>query len=71
MTTAAGDDGRAPPTILVVDDEKNIRRTLQLVLHGEGYDVRRGRRRRAGARDPRERASGPSTSPSSTSSSRA
>ncbi|MBI5536203.1 MAG: sigma-54-dependent Fis family transcriptional regulator [Deltaproteobacteria bacterium] len=27
------------PTILVVDDEKNIRRTLQLVLSGEGYQV--------------------------------
>ena len=26
-------------TILVVDDEKNIRRTLQLVLEGEGYKV--------------------------------
>ncbi len=26
-------------TILVVDDEKNIRRTLQLVLEGEGYQV--------------------------------
>ncbi|MBS2020360.1 MAG: sigma-54-dependent Fis family transcriptional regulator [Deltaproteobacteria bacterium] len=26
-------------TILVVDDEKNIRRTLQLVLEGEGYRV--------------------------------
>jgi len=25
--------------ILVVDDEKNIRRTLQLVLEGEGYEV--------------------------------
>src|ERR1700733_7433863 len=35
----------APPgapaqrTVLVVDDEKNIRRTLQLVLEGEGYKV--------------------------------
>jgi DNA-binding NtrC family response regulator len=28
-----------PPTVLVVDDEKNIRRTLQLVLTGEGYHV--------------------------------
>jgi DNA-binding NtrC family response regulator len=27
----------APRTVLVVDDEKNIRRTLQLVLEGEGY----------------------------------
>jgi DNA-binding NtrC family response regulator len=25
--------------VLVVDDEKNIRRTLELVLRGEGYDV--------------------------------
>jgi two-component system nitrogen regulation response regulator NtrX len=30
----------APKTVLVVDDEKNIRRTLQLVLEGEGYHVR-------------------------------
>ena len=29
----------APKTVLVVDDEKNIRRTLQLVLEGEGYRV--------------------------------
>ena len=28
-----------PPTVLVVDDEKNIRRTLQLVLEGDGYRV--------------------------------
>ncbi len=28
------------PTVLIVDDEKNIRRTLQLVLGGEGYEVR-------------------------------
>jgi DNA-binding NtrC family response regulator len=28
-----------PPTILIVDDEKNIRRTLGLVLEGEGYEV--------------------------------
>src|SRR5580698_11581077 len=27
----------AAKTVLVVDDEKNIRRTLQLVLEGEGY----------------------------------
>ncbi len=26
-------------TVLVVDDEKNIRRTLRLVLEGEGYEV--------------------------------
>ena len=25
--------------ILVIDDEKNIRRTLSLVLEGEGYEV--------------------------------
>jgi len=30
---------RTAKTILVVDDEKNIRRTLQLVLEGEGYRV--------------------------------
>ena len=29
----------APRTVLVVDDEKNIRRTLQLVLEGEGFHV--------------------------------
>ena len=29
----------AAKTILVVDDEKNIRRTLQLVLEGQGYRV--------------------------------
>jgi two-component system nitrogen regulation response regulator NtrX len=28
-----------PPTVLVVDDEKNIRRTLAMVLSGEGYTV--------------------------------
>ena len=28
-----------PPNILIVDDEKNIRRTLGLVLEGEGYEV--------------------------------
>jgi two-component system nitrogen regulation response regulator NtrX len=27
------------PTVLVVDDEKNIRRTLEMVLSGEGYRV--------------------------------
>lgn len=29
----------APSTVLVVDDEKNIRRTLGMVLSGEGYRV--------------------------------
>lgn len=29
----------AAKTVLVVDDEKNIRRTLQLALEGEGYKV--------------------------------
>jgi two-component system nitrogen regulation response regulator NtrX len=29
----------APPAVLVVDDEKNIRRTLDMVLSGEGYQV--------------------------------
>ena len=29
----------ASPTVLVVDDEKNIRRTLEMVLSGEGYRV--------------------------------
>ncbi len=28
-----------PPRVLIVDDEKNIRRTLELVPRGEGYDV--------------------------------
>ena len=34
-SSGAGDDGAA--TVLVVDDEKNIRRTLRMVLEGEGY----------------------------------
>jgi two-component system, NtrC family, nitrogen regulation response regulator NtrX len=29
----------SPATVLVVDDEKNIRRTLRMVLEGEGYRV--------------------------------
>ncbi|CAN5692006.1 sigma-54 dependent transcriptional regulator [soil metagenome] len=36
---ATADEAKAAKTILVVDDEKNIRRTLQLVLEGEGYKV--------------------------------
>ncbi len=32
-------EGAVAPTILVVDDERNIRRTLELVLAGEGYRV--------------------------------
>ena len=28
-----------PPSVLIIDDEKNIRRTLGLVLEGEGYEV--------------------------------
>ena len=28
-----------PATVLVVDDEKNIRRTVRMVLEGEGYTV--------------------------------
>jgi DNA-binding NtrC family response regulator len=34
-----GAEGLVAPTILVVDDERNIRRTLGLVLNGEGYRV--------------------------------
>jgi len=37
LSTASGIPGAK--TVLVVDDEKNIRRTLQLVLEGEGYHV--------------------------------
>jgi len=28
------------PTILIVDDEKNIRRSVEMICHGEGYAVR-------------------------------
>ncbi len=31
--------GAVAPAVLIVDDEKNIRRTLGLVLRGEGYNV--------------------------------
>jgi DNA-binding NtrC family response regulator len=37
ITASSGVPGAK--TVLVVDDEKNIRRTLQLVLEGEGYNV--------------------------------
>jgi len=33
------DEGQIRATVLVVDDERNIRRTLQMVLDGEGYQV--------------------------------
>ncbi|MGE0787550.1 MAG: sigma-54-dependent transcriptional regulator [Sandaracinaceae bacterium] len=35
-------------TILVVDDERNIRRTLRMVLEGEGYDVEEAETAEAG-----------------------
>ena len=28
-----------PATVLIVDDEKNIRRTVRMVLEGEGYTI--------------------------------
>jgi two-component system nitrogen regulation response regulator NtrX len=37
LPNAAPPGAPAAKTVLVVDDEKNIRRTLQLVLEGEGY----------------------------------
>ncbi|AKV02353.1 Response regulator of zinc sigma-54-dependent two-component system [Labilithrix luteola] len=39
MSTVMTTGQKTAKTILVVDDEKNIRRTLQLVLEGEGYHV--------------------------------
>jgi len=43
MVTEEGEEGTplaaAPITVLVVDDEKNIRRTLSMVLDGDGYSV--------------------------------
>jgi DNA-binding NtrC family response regulator len=43
MVTEAGEEGTplaaAAITVLVVDDEKNIRRTLGMVLGGDGYNV--------------------------------
>lgn len=41
MSGAPSGEAAAPAakTVLVVDDERNIRRTLQLVLEGEGYRV--------------------------------
>ena len=36
---AAEAEGAVSPAILIVDDERNIRRTLGLVLRGEGYSV--------------------------------
>src|SRR5258706_13704822 len=37
--SAVTDAVPTPPRVLVADDEKNIRRTLELVLRGEGYEV--------------------------------
>jgi DNA-binding NtrC family response regulator len=42
VTSEAGErngDKMVLPRILIIDDEKNIRRTLGLVLSGEGYDT--------------------------------
>jgi two-component system nitrogen regulation response regulator NtrX len=39
MSEAARAGAEAQKTILVVDDEKNIRRTLQMVLEGDGYQT--------------------------------
>ncbi|AKT40432.1 sigma-54-dependent transcriptional regulator [Chondromyces crocatus] len=38
-SSQAPSDEAAAPTILVVDDERNIRRTLDMVLRGEGFHV--------------------------------
>lgn len=39
MSTEPQELSQVSPTVLVVDDEKNIRRTLEMVLTGEGYQV--------------------------------
>ncbi len=39
MSSEPQELGQVSPTVLVVDDEKNIRRTLEMVLTGEGYQV--------------------------------
>ncbi len=38
-SSAPHEEVRTAPTVLIVDDERNIRRTLNLVLSGEGYRV--------------------------------
>ena len=35
----AGDDGRLPPTVLVVEDDPNVRGLLEILLTSEGYSV--------------------------------
>jgi DNA-binding NtrC family response regulator len=37
--TEATEGAAVAPTVLIVDDERNIRRTLDMVLRGEGYNV--------------------------------
>ncbi len=39
MSSEPQELSQVSPTVLVVDDEKNIRRTLEMVLTGEGYQV--------------------------------
>ena len=39
MSSEPQELSQVSPTVLVVDDEKNIRRTLRMVLEGEGYEV--------------------------------